>query len=259
MKYFGHDCDAGDDSKLSMVIIKYTILGYGVYFRCNELIGRTISRHCTECVLQENLVVLEHKFGVPQEKIKEMLEYFVEIDLFDKTEDGKYRNLKLLKRLDEYTKKYVDTVSGQPRENVRNKEKKRNEIKRNENPLTAGADKLKDLTSEEAAVKDLFAKAYKAFSGREFEYLKNTDFSKEIEAIRCFAGKSAGELHDLFISGWSNPLENIKRSCLTIAGVYENQNLLKVNGNIHKNGGFKKGVSHKKEDYPEALHEVVLE
>jgi hypothetical protein len=258
LKYFGHDCDAGDYSKLSMVVIKYTILGYGVYFRCNELIGRTISRHCTECVLQENLAVLEHKFQIPQEKIEEILEYFVEIDLFDKTEDGKYRNLKLLTRLDEYTKKYVHTESRQYTDNVQNKEKKRNENKRKEITPTAGAVNFENLTSKEFAVKELFEKTYKEVTGHDIDFDNVTNIDREIDAIKAFAEYSPELLHEMIVRGLSNKLEKIKHSCTTLSGVWLNRNYLKLNDETSGFKGSGKPLSSKKVVYEKLTQKIQM-
>jgi Domain of unknown function (DUF4373) len=143
MKYFGHDCNAGDDPKLIKVRLKYGITGYGVYFRCLEFIGTKMSEQCRDCVLEPDLELLEHDFHLPQQKIKDILEYLVEVGLFDKTKEGKYRNLKLWDRKDEYTEKRarkmegqgkanVPTVSRQGKDNVPLKEKKVKESKRKE-------------------------------------------------------------------------------------------------------------------------------
>lgn len=153
MKYFGHDCNAGDDYRLVKVILKYTIAGYGVYFRCNELIATKITDSKDDCILEQDCEILAHICNLNKELIKEILEYFVELGLFDKTTDGRYRNLKLLSRADEYYKRQkskiytfnkvsrdnVGTMSGQHPDSVGLKEKKRNEKKRKENkPLYSG-------------------------------------------------------------------------------------------------------------------------
>ena len=144
MKYFGHDCNAGDDPKLVKVRMKYSIAGYGIYFRCNEFIGSKITETYEACILEPDLEIMSYDFNLAPEKIKEILDYFVEVGLFDKTTEGKYRNLKLLERLDEYHKRQkakrlrsesvltthkVGTVSGYSRDSVGTKEKKRKESK----------------------------------------------------------------------------------------------------------------------------------
>lgn len=198
MKYFGHDCDAGEDSKLVKVVLKYDIRGYGVYFRCNELIGRRISEQCSNCVLEEDLDVLSDKFKLKKNLIQEMLEYFVEVGLFDKSSDGKYSNLKLLTRLDIYTQRKLRTKDEHTSNNVSLKEKKRNENKVNEKPPTAGgADKTS--TDNVIAFKKWYSEAYKQIFGS--EYIPGNYDDKEIAVLlakmdlRSLIDKTALILH----------------------------------------------------------------
>ncbi len=148
MKYISHDCNAGDDPRIVKVRLKYNIAGYGVYFRCLEFIGTKVTEQYRDCTLEPDLELLAHDFNIPQTKIKEILDYFVELGLFDLTKNGKYRCLKIWDRIDEYTKRRakkmekkeserqgsvsVPTVSRHDTDKDWLKEKKRDEKKRNE-------------------------------------------------------------------------------------------------------------------------------
>jgi hypothetical protein len=142
MKYFGHDCNAGEDHKLEKLVIKHGMAAYGIYFRCCELIATKLTEYDLSCVLEQDLEVLSRRFNMPENQVKDILDYFVEIGLFDISPEGKYRNLKLLKRLDRYTERRVhilnkdgvhkvETKFTQGSHKVDVKEKKRNEKKVN--------------------------------------------------------------------------------------------------------------------------------
>lgn len=105
MEYFGHDTNCLTDPNLKKVRSKYKAAGLGIYWHCNEAIALHLDPpNGIDCVLNEDIVDIAHELYESEDFVKEVLEYFVIIGLFTKTDDKKYQNLKLLKRLNRYSR-----------------------------------------------------------------------------------------------------------------------------------------------------------
>jgi hypothetical protein len=105
MKYFGHESDASDDYRLGNIIEKYSLDGSGLYWYCNERITRNIDPpNGIDCQLMDDIDKIARIFQKDVGYITEILDYFVEMGAYTK-KDGHYQNLKLLKRLDRYSRK----------------------------------------------------------------------------------------------------------------------------------------------------------
>lgn len=105
MEYFGHDTNCLSDPNLKKVRSKYKAAGLGIYWHCNEAIALHLDPpNGIDCVLNEDIHSIAHELYESEDFVKEVLEYFVTINLFTKTEDGRYQNLKLLKRLNRYSR-----------------------------------------------------------------------------------------------------------------------------------------------------------
>lgn len=147
-----------------------------------------------------------------------------------------------------------DDVYGQsirtkyPEQNRIEKNRKEENRIENKNPLTtSGEDRFKTLTQKERAIKELFENSFKKFTGHDYIHDNNVDITAEIKAIKKLSENSLDYLQELFIIGWSNSLDKVKQSCLTLSGVCENLNLLKLKhvSRITKPSG--KGLPTKKE------------
>ena len=100
MRWFKHDSDANRDAKLQKVVIKYGLEGYGLYWYCIELIAGNIDTHNLTFELEHDSELLSHHTNIHQERLEEMMEYFVRIGLFESA-NGVITCLKIAKRLDQ--------------------------------------------------------------------------------------------------------------------------------------------------------------
>lgn len=284
MQYFGHDTDCLTDPNLKKVRAKYKSSGLGIYWHCNEAIALHLDPpNGIECVLNEDIPSIAHELYESVDLVAEVLEYFVEIGLFTKTTDNKYQNLKLLKRLDRYSrlklakqakkldvKIDMDTMSTDEvlsmltvgAKTVSPLNLTKPNLTKLKKPLTAGAVNFDNLTSKEFAVKDLFEKTYKEIVGHDIDYDNVTDINREIEAIKGFVDYSPELLHKMIIKGLSNKLEKIKHSCTTLSGVWLNRNYLKMNDETSAFKGSEKDLSIKKQgperDGKKIIHKIQM-
>lgn len=126
MKWFKHDTDALQDAKIEKLIAKYGLEGYGLYFACVELIASSLSsgdweltakndrlvsqrsegereviEACAAMELEHDETLLAYRFRKTPAKIKEMLNYMVELGLFQYNEESNhFVCIQLLKRVD---------------------------------------------------------------------------------------------------------------------------------------------------------------
>ena len=131
MKWFKHDTDALQDAKIEKLVMKYGLEGYGLYFACVELIAASLSsddwsrgkngansktdrtfsewsgdeqeviRACDAMTLEHDEAILAYRFRKTPQKVREMLNYMVELGLLQYNEDSKhFACIQLLKRVD---------------------------------------------------------------------------------------------------------------------------------------------------------------
>jgi hypothetical protein len=99
MKWFKHDSDANQDTKIQNVLLDYGLEGYGLYFYCIELIvGKLDNDHLT-FELENDARVIARNTGSTVQRVEEMMRYFIKIELFESS-DGVITCMALAKRLD---------------------------------------------------------------------------------------------------------------------------------------------------------------
>ncbi len=139
MKWFKHDSDASNDSKLKKLRLKYGAQGYGIYWYCLELIARNVEKHNLTFELEHDAELIADDFKLSSDLVQHIMTYMVDLGLFENTA-GVITCLKMATRTDEYTqqlirsnKKYTDSlprVSLESPDNVRGirREEKRIDI-----------------------------------------------------------------------------------------------------------------------------------
>ena len=141
MKWFKHDSKANQDAKLKRVRMKYGMEGYGLYWYCIEMVAVNVEQNRLTFDLEHDAEIIAFDTGIHYERVQEMMTFMVNLGLFEDS-SGVITCLKLAKRADEYTAKYLKTQlknikSGECRENVgiksSPKEIKRDKIKRDNN------------------------------------------------------------------------------------------------------------------------------
>ena len=100
MKWFKHDSDAHRDAKLKRIQMKYGMEGYGLYWHCIELIAGNVDQNNITFELDHDAEIIAHDTGIHYELVQEMMEYMVNLGLFE-NDDGVITCLKLAKRLDQ--------------------------------------------------------------------------------------------------------------------------------------------------------------
>lgn len=109
VKWFKHDSDAGNDSKLKKLKSKFGLAGYGLYFHTLELMSRKLEsdlEHVGFLPEEWDMESLEIEFGASHDTIGTMYDYMIKIGLFQKN-DGRLYNDKLKDRCDEYTTRII--------------------------------------------------------------------------------------------------------------------------------------------------------
>lgn len=99
MKWFKHDTDANSDNKLQNVLLDYGLEGYGLYWYCIELIAGRVDQDNYTFELEHDSRIIARNVGSTAQKVSEMMNYFVNLGLFEDAE-GTVSCLKLAKRLD---------------------------------------------------------------------------------------------------------------------------------------------------------------
>ena len=100
MKWFKHDTDAHSDAKLDKVLMHYGSHGYAVYFYCLELIAGKIDRGNTSCALEHDAEQIGARLKIDSVEVTGILQYLVDVGLFDGAIESSITCLKLLGRLD---------------------------------------------------------------------------------------------------------------------------------------------------------------
>ena len=99
MKWIKHDTDANQDAKLQNLLLDYGLEGYGLYWYCIELIAGKVSEDNITFELEHDARVIARNTGCTSQKVEEMMRYFVNIGLFE-VSNNTITCLKLAKRLD---------------------------------------------------------------------------------------------------------------------------------------------------------------
>lgn len=98
MKWIQHDTDANQDAKLQNVLLDYGLEGYGLYWYCIELIAGKVDANNITFELEHDARVIARNTGSTPQKVEEMMRYFVNIGLFESS-NNTITCLKLAKRL----------------------------------------------------------------------------------------------------------------------------------------------------------------
>lgn len=119
MKWFKHDTDAHTDLKIQLLIRKYGIQAYGLYWICNELIGKENDENFEINDKKEWKFYIQHQTGIEEKELEKLLRALGECNLIDekRLSKGILCNKKLQERADEYTKR-VRRVYGHSTDNV---------------------------------------------------------------------------------------------------------------------------------------------
>jgi hypothetical protein len=101
MNWYKHEASMHDDNRVRKLIIKYGLRGYGLYNYCIELILPKISPLDYSCRLDQEPEILAHIVGEDKKEIEEILQYIVELGLFENN-NGHFFCPKILKRIATY-------------------------------------------------------------------------------------------------------------------------------------------------------------
>ena len=113
MKWFKHDSDASNDSKLKKLRLKYGAQGYGIYWYCLELIARNVEKHNLTFELEHDAELIADDFKLSTELVQHIMTYMVELGLFQNT-NGIISCLKMRDRTDEYTQQLMRNIKSSP-------------------------------------------------------------------------------------------------------------------------------------------------
>ena len=100
MQWIKHDTDANQDAKLQNVLLDYGLEGYGLYWYCMELIAGKVAKNNITFELEHDARIIARNTGSSAQKVAEMMTYFVNIGLFE-CSNNVITCLKLAKRLDQ--------------------------------------------------------------------------------------------------------------------------------------------------------------
>lgn len=109
MKWFVHDSDAHEDTKLEKLLMKYGVDGYGLYFYCLEIIAGELSPENITFELEHDSEILAHKLKIDSLRVEEIMNYCVSLGLFQMNPATKrIMCLALAKRVDRYMSRNPD-------------------------------------------------------------------------------------------------------------------------------------------------------
>ena len=133
MKWFKHDTDAHTDLKIQSIIRKHGLQAYGLYWICNELIGKENDESFEISSKNDWKFYILNQTGINEKDLEKLLSALGECGLIDekRLKKGTLCNKKLQDRADEYTKK-VRRMYGQSTDNVRVEEKRIEENRKEE-------------------------------------------------------------------------------------------------------------------------------
>jgi hypothetical protein len=113
MKWFKHDSDASNDSKLKKLRLKYGAQGYGIYWYCLELIARNVEKHNLTFELEHDAELIADDFKLSSDLVQHIMTYMVELGLFENS-TGVITCLKMATRTDEYTQQLIRSNKNSP-------------------------------------------------------------------------------------------------------------------------------------------------
>jgi hypothetical protein len=94
MKWFKHDSDASNDSKLKKLRLKYGAQGYGIYWYCLELIARNVEKHNLTFELEHDAELIADDFKLSSDLVQHII--------------------KMATRTDEYTQQLIRSNKNSP-------------------------------------------------------------------------------------------------------------------------------------------------
>ena len=83
MKWFRHDGDARCDAKIEKLLMKYGVVGYGLYFYCVEMIAGSLKSDNISFELEHDAEILGYKLHIDTLKVEEIMQYMLEQRLFE--------------------------------------------------------------------------------------------------------------------------------------------------------------------------------
>ncbi len=208
MKWFKHFSDAKFDPKLFLLIQKYGLRGYGLYFAILESIAFRLDGSKPLPDLEENSAYIAKYFNEDTVFIEEVMLFCIQNDLFEQDETtGRLLCLKMLAHLD-------NTLSGNPEiHRIIANFKKLQETSRNLKQIRLDKTRLEEYTSHfEKFWKDYPRKvnkagAFKAWKTREKE---GVDRDIIMKCLKNYCIEVAGK-EDTFILHASTFLNKDKR------------------------------------------------
>lgn len=103
MKWFRHDSDTTYSTQIKKLRHRWGLEGVGLYWVLMESIARGVHPDNLSFELEDDAEVIANEFGMPREKVEDMMNYMVELKLFQ-NECGVITCMKLLDLSDRYTK-----------------------------------------------------------------------------------------------------------------------------------------------------------
>lgn len=103
MKWFKHDANALNDAKIAKMIRKCGFESYGLYFAVVEIIASEVDTDNLTFALEHDAEDLADRFKMLPERVTELLEYMISVELFERNGDGKITCNRLALRLDNAT------------------------------------------------------------------------------------------------------------------------------------------------------------
>jgi len=130
VKWFKHDSDANRDPKLEKVLMKYGAEGYALYWMCLEAIAAPIDSHNLSFELEHDAEILAYRLRVDSNKVEEIMNYMVNLGLFEMNATTKIITcMKLAKRIENSI--------------IKNPELKQIQSNIRDNPGNSGPDKIR--------------------------------------------------------------------------------------------------------------------
>jgi hypothetical protein len=119
MKWFQHDANAIHDAKIRRLILKYGANGYAVYFHSLELIASNIDKNNITFQLEHGFDMIAVDLQLETDYVVKVIEYILQLGLFQTDKEGKIYCYKLAERLD-------NTISKNPEINKLKEQIKKN-------------------------------------------------------------------------------------------------------------------------------------
>ncbi|AUR98991.1 protein of unknown function DUF4373 [Vibrio phage 1.259.O._10N.286.48.F4] len=105
MKWFKHDSSAHTDAKIQKILMKYRAEGYALYWYSLELIAGKVDKNNITFELEHDAEIIGFQLGIDQLRVQEIMNYMIDLGLFDVSQNNQIRCLKMAYRLDETTTK----------------------------------------------------------------------------------------------------------------------------------------------------------